>query len=174
MQWKKTSWGKSKRKPWEKSYWLRRPNSTTQRYDLLCVSSELNKALTGAECYTSPPCRSRPTKRGSSSRSWSQSCESDKPKTTDLFTRAKTGRSRTSSQVGQKGPLKGPTVAPAASVLPGCRWLWSWTALLCCSAPCATWCRLQHIWSEARSSRQQQLLHWSCWVSNVRKVLQEV
>lgn len=163
-----------------------RPKGTSSRVFSLSQIKPWRGAKNPTECCTSPPSthRSRPSRRGSSSRSWSQSCESDKPKTTDLFTRAKTGQLRTSSQVGQKGPLKGPMWAPAASVLPGYRWLWSLTALLLWSAPCATWCRPQHIWSAARSgggSSSCCSFHdvlssrfpWSCRASNGRKVLQE-
>lgn len=103
MQWNKTSRGKSRRKQWERSYWLRRLNSMTPRYSACNwaqwnpsdVYSVLNKALWRAkkhsEQYKYPLrwFRSRPRRRGSSSRSWSQNCARGKPKTTGPCTRAR-------------------------------------------------------------------------------------
>lgn len=121
MRWKTTNRGKSRRKQWEKSYWLRRLNSMTPRYspsacdwaekNLSDVYSVLNKDLLWAkkhsERYTHPLywLRSRPKRRGSSSStSWSQSCGGVKPKTTGLCTRERMALLRTSSQVGQTEP----------------------------------------------------------------------
>lgn len=118
MQWKTTNRGRSRSRQWERSCLLRRLNSMTPRYSQSAcnwaewkpsdVYSVLNKALWCAkkhsEQYKYPPlcwCRSRPRRRGISNRSWSQSCASDKPKTTGPCTRGRTALLRTSSQVGQ-------------------------------------------------------------------------
>lgn len=115
MRRNKTNRGKSRRKQWEKSYWLRRLNSMTPRYsqsacnwaerNLSDVYSVLNKALWRAKKaqykYPLRLFRSRHRRRSSSSTSWSQSCASGKPKTTDPCTRARMALLKTSSQVGQ-------------------------------------------------------------------------
>lgn len=117
MLWTKMNRGKSRRKQWEKSYWLRRLNSMTPRYspsacdgaewNLSDIYSVLNKALRCAKKHSEYPLcwfRSRLKRRGSSSMSWSLSCGGGKPKTTGLCTRARMALLRTSSQVGQTAP----------------------------------------------------------------------
>lgn len=188
MLWKKMNSRKNKRKQWEKSYWLRRLNSMTPRYrtswaewNLCSVYSKLKKELVESQKaqISRPRRRSRHRRRGISSRSWSQSCESGKPKTIDRCMRARTAPSRTSSQVGQKEKLKGPMWASAAApVFPGWGWPWSSTAQLLWSALCATFCKHPHIWSTAAYSSNYWLLydappglqwnlqHWSIFPSD--------